>query len=159
VLQVPRRLRRGRCAAASEVVIVAGFVLDRGHVLRWLAAHDEAWRSADPAAIANLFSADAVYHLGPWDDPWRGLEGPFRGPDAIAAGWIAGGIAGERFSADAEILAIEGLRAVVRRRITYFVADGQIESRYDTCWVVDFDGGGRCREYQEWYVEGPTLPG
>jgi ketosteroid isomerase-like protein len=128
-------------------------------VERWLAAHDAAWRSADAAEIADLFSEDAVYHLGPWDEPWRGLEGPFRGRDAIAAGWIEGGIASERFSTDSEILAIEGLRAVVRRRITYLEADGSVESRYDTCWLVDFDADGRCAEYQEWYVEAPADAG
>jgi hypothetical protein len=138
---------------------LAGFALDRSHVLRWLADHDAAWRAADPAAIADLFSADAIYHLGPWDAPWRGLAGPFRGRAAIATGWLAGEIAGERFFADADILAIDGRRAVIRRRITYLTADGSVESRYDTCWVVDFDTDGRCSEYQEWYVEGPTLPG
>ena len=135
--------------------VVDGFTIGRDVVLRWIDRHDAAWRAADPAAIAGLFSADAVYHLGPWDAPWRGLDGPFRGRDAIATGWLAGGIEGERFSADTEILAIDGARAVVRRRITYFEADRSVESRHDTCWVVDFDADGRCVEYQEWFVEGP----
>lgn len=130
-------------------------VVTRESVTRWLEDHDAAWRSADRAAIAALFSADAIYHLGPWDGPWRGLDGPFRGGAGIADGWLAGSIEGERFDADAEVLAIEGRRAVVRRRITYFEPDGSIESRYDTCWVLDFDADGRCAEYQEWYVEGP----
>jgi hypothetical protein len=143
-----------RCGRESEVV-VDGFTIGRDDVLGWIDRHDAAWRAADPAAIAGLFSADAVYHLGPWDAPWRGLDGPFRGRDAIATGWLAGGIDGERFTADTEILAIEGARAVVRRRITYFEADGSVESRHDTCWVVDFDADGRCVEYQEWFVEGP----
>src|SRR4051794_24357754 len=129
-------------------------VVSRETVEQWIAAHDAAWRAADGAAIAALFSDDAVYHLGPWDGPWRGLDGPFRGSAAIAAGWLAGGIDGERFEAAAEILALDARRAVVRRRITYFESDGSVESRYDTCWVVDFDADGRCAEYQEWYVEG-----
>ena len=131
-------------------------VLDRAHVLRWLEAHDAAWRSADGPAIADLFSEDAVYHLGPWDERWRGLAGPFRGRDAIAAGWLAGGIEGERFTIDSDILAIEAARAIVRRRITYVTPDGIAESRWDTCWVVDFAADGRCVEYQEWYVEAPA---
>jgi SnoaL-like domain len=126
---------------------------------RWLASHDAAWRAAEHAAIADLFSEEAVYHLGPFGEPWRGLTGPFRGRDAIATGWLAGGIEGERFEIDSDILAIEGARAVVRRRITYFEPDGSVESRWDTCWVIDFDGDGRCAEYREWYVEGPAVPG
>ena len=138
---------------------MAGSGLDRAGVLRWLEAHDAAWRASDPAAIVDLFAVDATYHLGPWDAPWRGLDGPFRGREAIAAGWLAGDIAGERFQADAEVLAIDGSRGVIRRRITYFEPDGSVESRYDTCWVVDFDADGRCVEYNEWYVEGPADPG
>ena len=134
-------------------------VLMRETVLRWLEAHDAAWRSADHAAIADLFSEGAVYHLGPWDAPWRGLRGPFRGRDAIAAGWIAGGIESERFEVGSEILAIDGWRAVVRRRITYFEQDGSVESAYDTCWLLDFERDGRCAEYQEWYVEAPAPAG
>ncbi|HET9344308.1 MAG TPA: nuclear transport factor 2 family protein [Candidatus Limnocylindrales bacterium] len=128
-------------------------------VTRWLDAHDAAWRSAEHAAIAELFSEDAVYHLGPFEEPWRGLDGPFRGRDAIAAGWLAGGIEGERFDVASEILAIDGFRAVVRRRITYFEADGSVDSRWDTCWVLDFDREGRCSEYREWFVEGQAIAG
>jgi len=138
---------------------VGSFMLDRQHVLRWLDAHDAAWRAADADAIAALFSSDGVYHLGPFDETWRGLAGPFRGADAIAAGWLAGGIAGERFEIESEILAIDRPRAVIRRRITYLDATGGVSSRWDTCWVVDFGADGRCSEYREWYVEGPADPG
>jgi SnoaL-like domain len=128
-------------------------------VTQWLEAHDAAWRSAGHAAIADLFSEAAVYHLGPIEEEWRSVTGPLRGRDAIAAGWLAGGIAGEQFETESEILAIDGPRAVVRRRIRYFKPDGSVESRWDTCWVLDFDGDGRCTEYWEWYVEGPAVPG
>ena len=133
--------------------------LTKDVVERWLAAVDAAWGAADRDAIADLFSEGAVYHLGPFDEPWRGLKGPFRGRDAIAAGWLAGGIEGELFQIVSEILAIDGQRAVVRRRITYLEADGSVESRWDTCWVVDFDETGRCTEYREWYVEGSAASG
>ena len=49
--------------------------------------------------------------------------------------------------------------AVVRRRITYFDSGGSTESRWDTCWVIDFDETGRCAEYREWYVEGSAASG
>jgi hypothetical protein len=133
--------------------------LTKDVVATWLEAHDAAWRAAEPDAIADLFTDNAVYHLGPFDESWRGLAGPFRGRDAIAAGWLAGGIEGEQFQVESEILAIDGQRAVVRRRITYLEADSSIESQWDTCWVVDFDETGRCIEYREWYVEGSAASG
>jgi putative lipase involved disintegration of autophagic bodies len=133
--------------------------LTKDVVTRWLDAHDVAWRAADRDAIADLFSEGATYHLGPFDESWRGLAGPFRGRAAIAAGWLAGGIEGEVFQIVSEILAIDGQRAVVRRRITYLEADGSVESLWDTCWVVDFDDTGRCIEYREWYVEGSAASG
>ena len=128
-------------------------------VLGWLERHDAAWRAADAAAIRELFSEDAIYHTGPWDEPWRGIPGPFRGRDGIAEGWLAGGIEGERFEIWTDIAAIEGRRAVVRRRLTYFQPDCSVESRWDTLWVIDFDADGRCAEYQEWYVEAPAEAG
>ena len=126
-------------------------------VLAWIAAHDAAWRANDPSAIGGLFSADAVYHLGPWEGPWRGMDGPFRGRDAIVAGWRAGADTTERFAATTEILAIVGLRAVVSREFTYLTADDQPTDRYGCAWLLDFDADGRCREYQEWFVKDERL--
>jgi hypothetical protein len=138
-----------RYGRESEVV-VDGFTIGRDDVLRWIDRHDAAWRAADPAAIAELFSAEAVYHLGPWDAPWRGLDGPFRGRDAIAEGWLAGGIEGERFRADSEILAIEG--GPRRRRIT---TRRTARSRAVRHLLGRRAEDGRVLHYQEWYVKGP----
>ncbi|HEX5014251.1 MAG TPA: nuclear transport factor 2 family protein [Candidatus Limnocylindrales bacterium] len=133
--------------------------MTRDDVLGWLDRHDAAWRAAEASAIADLFSEGAVYHTGPWDEPWRGIPGPFRGRDGIAVGWLAGGIAGEQFDIWTDLIALDGQRAVVRRRLTYFEPGGAIESRWDTLWVIDFDDEGRCAEYQEWYVEAPAGAG
>ena len=54
--------------------------LTREDVLAWVAAHDEGWRSNDPEAIGRLFSADGIYHLGPWEGPWRGYTVAEAGP-------------------------------------------------------------------------------
>jgi hypothetical protein len=129
--------------------------IDRRDVLAWLADHDRAWRSNDAGDIAALFAPDAVYHTGPWDETWRGQVGPFHGPKAIAAAWVAANDPDERFTDQTEILAIDGRRTVVWRRFTYVDECGGVENRYDTCWVLDFDDTGRCREYREWYVEEP----
>lgn len=54
---------------------------------------------------------------------------------------------------------VEGRRAVVRRRVTYVEPDGPVKSHYDTCWLLDFDGEGRCAEYHERSMETPAVPG
>jgi hypothetical protein len=126
-------------------------------VERWIAAHDAAWRANDPRAIGDLFSVDGVYHLGPFEGPWRGMDGPFRGREAIVAGWLAGADTTERFSATEKVLAIVGWRAVVERVITYLGADGRPVERYGCVWLLDFDADGRCREYQERFVKDERL--
>jgi hypothetical protein len=131
--------------------------LGSDEVLAWVAAHDEAWRSNDPEAIGRLFSEEGIYHLGPWEGPWRGYTGPIVGRQAIAEAWSTAYDPHERFEADADVLAIDGRRAVIRRTIAYEKTVREPASRYGCLWVVDFDGDGRCREYQEWFVKGPKL--
>ncbi len=125
------------------------------HVLAWVAAHDEAWRSNDPEAIGNLFAEDGIYHLGPWEGPWRGRVGAIVGRQAIVEAWATAFDPDERFDADIEIVAIEARRGVVRRTITYDGAGREPPSRFGCLWIVDFDADGRCREYQEWFMEEP----
>ena len=129
--------------------------LTADQVLAWVYAHDEAWRSNDPDAIGRLFSEDGIYHLGPWEGPWRGYTGPIVGRAAIAGAWATAFDPDERFEADAAVVAIDGRRGVVRRTIKYAGAGREPATRYGSLWVLDFDDGGRCREYQEWFVEEP----
>jgi nuclear transport factor 2 (NTF2) superfamily protein len=127
--------------------------LTHSAVLAWVEAHDEAWRSNDPARIGELFSEDGIYHLGPFEGPWRGYRGPIVGRRAIADAWAAAFDPGERFEATSDVVAIDGRRAVVRRVITYEGAGREPAARFGCVWVLDFDPDGRCREYQEWFVE------
>ena len=53
-------------------------------VRTWLDAYVDAWRSYDPAAIADLFTEDATYAYHPWDEG----EAVVRGRDAIVADWL-----------------------------------------------------------------------
>jgi SnoaL-like domain len=131
--------------------------IEADDVAHWIDAHDAAWRANDATAIGALFSQDGVYHLGPFEGPWRGVDGPFRGRAAIVAGWLAGADTSERFSATTEILAVVGRRAIVSREITYLSPDDRPVERYGCVWLLDFDGAGRCREYQEWFVPDERL--
>ena len=46
---------------------------------RWLAAYGRAWEGRDPDAAAALFSPDALYAWGPYDE--------IRGREAIGERW------------------------------------------------------------------------
>jgi nuclear transport factor 2 (NTF2) superfamily protein len=131
--------------------------LTADELLAWIAAHDAAWRSNDPEAIGRLFSEDAIYRLGPWEGPWRGYTGPIVGREAIVDLWTSTFDPDERFKADVDVVAIDGRRGVVQRKISYESVAGHPATRYGVLWVVDFDAAGQCREYQEWYVEKPKL--
>jgi hypothetical protein len=68
----------------------------------WLEAYERAWRTPGTDVLAELFTADAYYSTGPYENPHRGLpaigemwEGERLGPD-------------EEFEMTSEILAVEG---------------------------------------------------
>jgi hypothetical protein len=53
-------------------------------------------------------------------------------------------------------LAVDGDVAVAIGTSTYASeADGPVEEIYDNCFVMRFDGDGRCREFTEWFMKRP----
>jgi len=120
-------------------------VLTREAVQAWLDAYIEAWRSYDPDAIADLFSADASYAYHPYDEPLRGR-------DAIVASWLEERDEPGSWEAAYRPLLIEQDRAVATGESRY--AEGRV---FSNLYVLRFDGEGRCSEFVEWYIEQPRL--
>lgn len=122
---------------------------DSTSVAAWLNAYGEAWRTYDPQAIGNLFSADAAYYYGPYDEPVRGRE-------AIVASWLEHRDAPGTYEGRYVPLAVEGDLAVANGRSRYFESDGTtLKTEFDNIFVLRFDGDGRCTEFREWYMERP----
>jgi len=125
-------------------------------VQRWLDRYVEAWKSYDPAAIGDLFSADAEYRYHPWDEPETGR-------DAIVNDWIAP--AGDASGRDAEGTyeaayrpwIIEGNRAVAVGTSDYFsdATRTALERRYHNVYLLEFEADGRCRSLTEYYIKEP----
>jgi hypothetical protein len=113
---------------------------------KWLAGYLRAWRSDDPAEIGALFTADALYYTGPFDEPWAGRE-------AIIAGWIGRGDSQNQWTFRHEILAVEGATGVVRGWTVYAATAEEPETEYSNIWVVRLVDGGQAREFHEWWVE------
>ncbi|MGH8986024.1 MAG: nuclear transport factor 2 family protein [Acidimicrobiia bacterium] len=114
--------------------------MDRNDVKQWVAAYEQAWRTAGTDRLAYLFATDASYLPSPWAEPLRGLDelAPFwdaerEGPD-------------EPFDMTSEVVAVEGSTAVVRLAVAY-QATGE---RWRDLWVLQFDRDGRCTSFEEW---------
>jgi len=125
-------------------------VIDRASVEVWVAAYEQAWRTAGVKLLGTLFSEDAAYRMSPYAEPVRGVteigalwERERTGPD-------------EEFEMSWELVAVEGDTAVTRMEVAY--ASGE---EYRDLWIIRFAADGRCREFEEWpYWPGqPISPG
>jgi SnoaL-like domain len=112
----------------------------------WVAAYEHAWRSPGTGALADIFTADASYRQGPYDDPVTGLP-------AIADMWVAerDGPA-EVFRMTSDVVAADGDTAVVRVEVRY---GDPVRREYRDLWVLRFAGDRRCAWFEEW----PFWPG
>jgi ketosteroid isomerase-like protein len=119
--------------------------MQRDGVTRWLAAYEDAWRTAGTEPLDALFSADAEYRMSPYEEPARGLatiaklwEAERDGPD-------------EPFAMRHEIVAVDGDTAVVRVEVRYDQPPGEFRD----LWLISFAADGRCAAFEEW----PFAPG
>ncbi len=121
--------------------------MDREQVAEWVERYVRAWRTNEPDDIARLFAEDATYATGPFDQPWRGRE-------AIVAGWLARKDEPGTWTFRSEVLATSPEGGVVRGWTTY-PADQQ---EFSNIWLIALDGDGRCSALTEWWVERPAPP-
>jgi ketosteroid isomerase-like protein len=131
--------------------------LTRADVDRWLDAYVAAWKSYDRDAIGELFADDVEYRYHPYDEPIRGRQ-------AVVASWLgeseaAGASTRDEpgtYDASYSAVAVEGDVAVAVGTSTYADRPGGPPTRvFDNCYVIRFDGDGRCREFTEWYMQRP----
>jgi len=121
-------------------------------VEEWIAAYERAWRTAGTEPLRELFAEDAIYSMGPYEEPAVGLT-------AIAELWERERVSpDEEFEMSREIVAVEGDTAVIRIEVQYG-SPQQLE--YRDLWIVHFDPDGRCRAFEEWpfWPERGVVPG
>lgn len=132
--------------------------MERADVARWLSDYIEAWKSYDRDQIAALFSDDVKYRYHPYDEPVEGRR-------AVVESWLGEGDhegASERdeqgtYDASYEPVAVDGDVAVATGSSTYTKEPGgPIDEIYHNCFVMRFDGEGRCREFTEWFAKRPA---
>jgi len=124
----------------------------RGQVAEWLGAYERAWRTAGTDPLGELFTQDATYSLGPYEERHSGLEAigemwehERRGPD-------------EEFTMTAEVIAVDGDTAVAQVEVVY---GPPTDREYRDLWVMRFADDGRCTSFEEWafWPERPRVAG
>jgi SnoaL-like domain len=118
-------------------------------VQRWLDRYVDAWRTNEPAAVADLFGPDATYRFHPYDDD------PVTGRDAIVANWLARRDEPGTWTAWYKPHVVEGDRAVAVGESRYLQPDGSLRDLYYNVWLLSFDDDGRCIDFVESYMELP----
>jgi ketosteroid isomerase-like protein len=120
--------------------------MDRSGVAEWIEGYERAWRAPGTSPLASIFTPDAIYLQGPYDEVVRGLpaiermwEAEREGPD-------------EDFRMTSEIIAIDGRIAVVRAEVWY---GDPVTQEYRDLWIITFAVDGRCASFEEW----PFWPG
>jgi ketosteroid isomerase-like protein len=134
--------------------------MNRPTVEAWLDRYVEAWKNYDRAAIADLFSADAVYRFHPYDD---GAD-VVRGRDAIVRSWMEpdGDQSGRdepgTYDAHYEPYAVDGDRVVAVGWSNYWTDESRsnLERVYDNIFLMRFDTDGRCAEFTELFMKRPS---
>jgi hypothetical protein len=119
--------------------------MTRAEVQHWLDAYVAAWRSYDAEAIRDLFGPEATYAYHPYDEP-------LRGPEAIAASWRREPDPPGSWEASYAPALLDGRRAVATGE-TRYPGDGEV---YSNLFELEFDAGGRCVRFVEWYLKHPS---
>jgi hypothetical protein len=123
----------------------------------WLDRYVGAWMSYDPDDISRLFSEDVAYRYHPHDEPILGRE-------AVVASWLGDSASSEAstrdapgtYDADYSPVAVDGDTVVATGTSRYReVPGGPVVRTYENCFVIRFDGEGRCREFTEYYSRRP----
>jgi ketosteroid isomerase-like protein len=113
--------------------------MDRRDLEAWLPGYVRAWTTNDPADIAGLFTEDAEYYTAPYRQPWRGR-------DAIVAGWLQKKDEEGEWKFRSEVLAIADDLGFVRGWTDY------VDESYSNLWVIRLRDG-RCSEFTEWWMK------
>jgi hypothetical protein len=124
--------------------------LDLDDFRAWLGAYVRACRSNDPEDVAKLFSENAEYYPGPFEEPHRGRA-------SIIKHWADDPwTVGPRFEAWVEPLVLQkvagGALGVAEWRASYPEAPPEAAGEYSSIFVLRFDEQARCTEYREWCV-------
>ena len=124
-------------------------MIDHASVAAWLNNYVHAWKTYSAEAIGALFSEDARYYYGPFDEPLIGRE-------AIVTSWLEDRDAPDQYDAHYAPIVVEGQTAIANGRSVYFAPGSKnVGAEYDNVFLLRFDDLGRCTEFREWFIKRP----
>lgn len=112
--------------------------MDRDRVQAWVDAYVRWWRASDPTGVPELFSPDVRYLRPPYEDPVVGHAD-------LSEFWVADEDA--KFEVTSEVVAADGVDAVVRLQVDYREPD---EQQHRDLWVLRSAADGRVEHFEEW---------
>ncbi len=120
------------------------FELNHAAFAGWLDAYKAAWQDRDPARAAALFTADALYHEMPFDDPVAGEA-------AIVAYWekAVSGQKDVRFTY--EIFACTGAVGIAHWHCAFTGVPGGETIALDGIFHCRFADAQRVDHFREWW--------
>ncbi len=110
----------------------------------WLDAYGRAWEARDPDAAASLFTEEATYQWGPFEEPLRGRK-------AIRERWASAVDAQADVSFGHEPLAVGEGRGLARWWVSFAVPVARQRVRLEGIFQVALDDDGSCNEFREWW--------
>jgi SnoaL-like domain len=118
----------------------------------WLDAYGRAWEGRDADAAAALFTDEATYQWGPFEEPLRGRE-------AIRERWASAVEAQADVSFGHEPLVVGGGRGFARWWVSFAVPVARQRVRLEGIFEVALNDDASCREFREWWnAEEEPLP-
>lgn len=115
--------------------------MQKADVAKWIDGYIKAWKSNNTKDIAELFTEDALYSTGPFDEPWIGQQ-------AIQDGWIGVGDQPSDWKFDYEVIVVDGDLGVMHGTTIY---KGNVGT-FSNIWLIRLTEDGRCKEFREWFV-------
>jgi uncharacterized protein (TIGR02246 family) len=116
--------------------------LNRSDVAAWVDRYIRAWNSNDATDIGDLFTDDATYLTGPFDDPWEGRQ-------RIVDQWLEERDEPGTTSFSHEVIAVDGDLGVVQGKATYV----EPPAVYGNLWLIRLAANGRCSHFTEYWMK------
>ncbi len=119
--------------------------MDRATLENWLESYGRAWETRDPDAVAQLFTADALYRERPFTEP-------FRGRAAIHEYWTrVVARAQEDIEFGFEIVALVDDLGIARWWASFARIPSKQRVKLDGIFLLTFRGDNLCCELREWW--------